>query len=108
MGGVLRKPVAVNSWESLEAEARRLLDSSTRLLREGTTNQQMRAMFGQANMLSRIIHTFLLQNHRHPLAAERLEWHRQWFSQIEENYNTFKRQNSLRLEGIDELKESLL
>ncbi len=108
MGGVLRKPVAVNSWESLEAEARRLLESSTKLLREGASQQQMRAIFGQANMLTRIIHTFLLHNPRHPLAAQRLEWHRQWFSQIEENYNTFKRQNHLRLEGIQELEEPLL
>ena len=108
MGAVLRKPVSADNWDSLYTEAGRLLESSTVLLRHGGSQQQMRDVYAQAKMISRMCMATLQQYPRHPLTPQRAEWLRDWYSRVEENYNTFQALRRQNLERVDELEERLL
>ena len=106
MGGILRKPVSADNWDSLASEAQRLLESSVVLLRHGGSQQQMRTVIAQAKMIARMCQATLREHPQHPLTQQRAEWLHEWYFRIQQNFDAFRAIQ--RLDVVDELEERLL
>jgi hypothetical protein len=107
MGSSLRKPVAVNNWESLIEEALRLRTSGLQLLTKARESAdgleyRMRAVKSQSLM----IRLMLLNQAQHN--ETRQTWTHTWWDSMESLFTEFQAYHRHTLDPINELEERLL
>lgn len=109
MGASLRKPVAVNNWESLASEAKRLQVSATELLRKAkgetaiySLEDRLRIIKSQALMIRLMLLNQSKEN------ESRQAWINTWWDSMDTLFSEFQAIYAHTLTPISELEERLL
>ena len=106
MGAALRKaiqpPVALDSWESLEAEAMRLERSLRVAVKEGCTRGTLGSIHSQARTIRGALEACAKGD------QEKQRWTAMWMERIEEVQAILRAQHQISLTPIQELEERLL
>lgn len=109
MGASLRKPVAVNNWESLTSEANRLHASCAELVKKAEGGASIRSLYERIRVIKSqtlMIRLMLLHQGRHD--ESRQAWIHTWWDSMEELFTEFQTYRTHSLTPISELEERLL
>lgn len=107
MGGSMRKPVAVNNWESLTSEATRLQNSASDLLLKARINTSgLKSRMNIVKTQTIIIHRMLLNHSRQSESHQ--TWIHTWWNSMDSIFTEFQSYQKQSLTSINELEERLL
>ena len=109
MGASLRKPVAVNNWESLTSEANRLYASCADLVKKAQGGASIRSLYERIRVIKSqtlMIRVMLLHQARHD--ESRQAWIHTWWDSMDTLFTEFKEFRNHSLAPINELEERLL
>jgi hypothetical protein len=106
MGAALRKairpPVALDSWESLEAEAMRLERSLRTTVKEGCTRGTLGSIHSQVRTIRGALEVCAKGD------SVKVAWTVQWIERIQDYQQLLRAQQKISLTPIQELEERLL
>jgi hypothetical protein len=109
MGSALRKPVAVNNWESLTSEAKRLQASATDLIRKAHGETMIRSLEDRLRIIkSQTLMIRLMLVSQSKENESRQEWINTWWDSMDNLFAEFQTIRSHALTPISELEERLL